>query len=66
MPPLLLATLYFAAGDEERGYELLESAVEARQRAVIFLSSNRALAEQRDDPRFIAILEQVRPPAKSR
>ncbi len=66
VPPLLLATLYFAAGDEERGYELLESAVEARQRAVIFLSSNRALAEQRDDPRFIAILEQVRPPAKSR
>ncbi len=66
VPPLPLAAIYFAAGDEARGYELLESAVEDRERGVIFLDSGTLFAEQRDDPRFIAILEQVRPSAKFR
>jgi tetratricopeptide (TPR) repeat protein len=56
---LPLAAVYFAAGDEARSYELLESAVQARERGVIFLGGSRIFAGQRDDPRFIAILEQV-------
>ncbi len=59
VPPLPLAAIYFAAGDEARGYELLESAVEARERGVIFLGGGTVFAEQRDDPRFAAILKQV-------
>jgi hypothetical protein len=43
----------------ERGYELLESAVEDRERGVIFLNTNNALADQRADPRFIAILKRI-------
>ena len=57
--PLPLAAVYFAAGDEERAYELLESAVETRERGVIFLNGSRIYAEQRGDPRFEAILERV-------
>jgi TolB-like protein/DNA-binding winged helix-turn-helix (wHTH) protein len=59
VPPLPLAAIYFAAGDEARGYELLQSAVEARERGVIFLGGGTVFAEQRDDPRFAAILKQV-------
>lgn len=57
--PLSLAMIYFAAGDETRGYAMLEKAVEARERGVIFLNVNRAFDGQRDDPRFIALIERV-------
>ena len=56
---LPLAAIYFAAGDEARGYQLLESAVEARERGVIFLNVSSVFAEQRDDPRYTAILKRV-------
>ena len=59
VPSLPLAAIYFAAGDEARGYELLESAVQTRERGVIFLNGSRSFSDQQDDPRFRAILEQV-------
>jgi len=57
--PLSLASIYFAAGNDARGYEMLEAAVEARERGVIFLNVNRAFDAQRDDPRFIALVKRV-------
>lgn len=59
VPPVLLAAIYFAAGNETRGYELLSTAVDARARGVIFLNVSIAFADQRGDPRFTAILERV-------
>ena len=56
---LSLAAIYFTKGDEERGYELLESAVEDRERGVIFLNTSAAFADQRADPRFVAILKHI-------
>ena len=56
---LSLAAIYFAKGDETRGYELLESAVDDRERAVIFLNVSGAFANQRTDPRFIAIRKRI-------
>jgi TolB-like protein/DNA-binding winged helix-turn-helix (wHTH) protein/Tfp pilus assembly protein PilF len=56
---LTLAAIYFAKGDEGRAYELLESAVEDRERGVIFLNVSGSFAGQRNDPRFIAIVKRV-------
>jgi len=56
---LTLAAIYFAKGDEVRGFELLESAVDDRERGVIFLNVSGAFAELREDPRFIAIVKRV-------
>lgn len=57
--PLSLSMIYFAAGNDTRGYAMLEAAVAARERGVIFLNVNRAFDGQRDDPRFIALVERV-------
>jgi TolB-like protein/DNA-binding winged helix-turn-helix (wHTH) protein/Tfp pilus assembly protein PilF len=57
--PLSLAAVYFAAENETRAYEMLESAVESRARGVIFLNISPSFAERRSDPRFVTILERV-------
>lgn len=57
--PVSLAAIYFAAGDEARAYKLLDDAVEARVRSVIFLNVSPLFAAQRDAPRFAALLERV-------
>jgi TolB-like protein/DNA-binding winged helix-turn-helix (wHTH) protein/Tfp pilus assembly protein PilF len=59
LSPLLFAGIYFASGDEARGYALLNDAVDSRARGVIFLNVSGTFADQRDDPRFQAILERV-------
>jgi tetratricopeptide (TPR) repeat protein len=56
---LTLAAIYFAKGDEVRGFELLETAVDDRERGVIFLNVNGTFAKLRTDPRFIALVERV-------
>jgi predicted Zn-dependent protease len=56
---VLFAAIYFAAGDDSNGYAMLDSAVETRERAVIFLNVGKAFADQQGDPRFIAILDRV-------
>jgi predicted Zn-dependent protease len=57
--PLLLAAIHFAAGNEARGYELLNAAVDARARGVIFLNVSTSFADQRGDPQFTAILKRI-------
>jgi TolB-like protein/DNA-binding winged helix-turn-helix (wHTH) protein/Tfp pilus assembly protein PilF len=56
---VLFAAIYFAAGDDSNGYAMLDSAVETRERGVIFLNTGKEFAEQKEDPRFIAILDRV-------
>ena len=56
---LTLAAIYFAKGDDVRGFELLETAVDDRERGVIFLNVSGAFAGLREDPRFIAIVKRV-------
>jgi tetratricopeptide (TPR) repeat protein len=57
--PTMLASIYFASGNDARGYELLESAVEVRERSVIFLNVSPSFSDHRKDPRFVEILERV-------
>lgn len=59
VPSLTFAAIYFAAGNEARGYEMLESAVETRERGVIFLNVSLAFADQRADPRFADVVKRV-------
>lgn len=57
--PVLLAAIHFAEGNEPRGYELLDTAVDARARGLIFLNVSVSFADQRGDPRFTAVLNRV-------
>jgi TolB-like protein/DNA-binding winged helix-turn-helix (wHTH) protein len=59
LSPALLATVEFAAGDADRGFELLREAVDVRVREVIFLRVNRMLTGYRDDPRYEDLLAAV-------
>ena len=59
LSPALLATIEFAAGDADRGFELLQEAVDVRVREVIFLRVNRMLTGYREDPRYEDLLAAV-------
>jgi serine/threonine-protein kinase len=59
LSPALLATVEFAAGDADRGFDLLQEAVDVRVREVIFLRVNRMLTGYRDDPRYEDLLAAV-------
>jgi tetratricopeptide (TPR) repeat protein len=59
LSPLLLAAVHFAAGNEAHGYELLNAAVDARARGVIFLNVSTSFADRRGDPQFTAVLKRV-------
>jgi len=57
--PGLLAEVYFSANDADRGFALLDQAFEERGRTMIFLRVDGMLRDYRDDPRYMALLEQV-------
>lgn len=57
--PALLASVYFAAGDAEAGFILLETAVADRAREVIFIQVSQMLAGHREDPRYDALMRSV-------
>jgi len=57
--PALIAAVYFAAGDADAGFTLLQMAVSERAREVIFLQVNQMLAGYRDDPRYAALAESI-------
>ncbi len=59
LSPALLAAIEFAAGDADRGFELLQEAVDVRVREVIFLRVNRMLTGYRKDPRYKDLLAAV-------
>ena len=59
VPPGVLAAVYFSAGDADRGFALLNNAFEMRSREMIFLKVSQMLRGYRDDPRYLALVEQV-------
>ena len=59
LSPELLASVYFAADDPDRGFELLNEAFEERSRGMIFLRVNEMLRDYRDDPRYLELIDKV-------
>lgn len=57
--PALLASVYFASGDTDTGFDLMGQAVTKRAREVIFLQVSQMLAGHRDDPRYLALIRRV-------
>ena len=57
--PVLLASVYFSAGDADRGFAMLEAAVANRAREVIFIQVSQVLANYRNDPRYQALLLEI-------
>jgi TolB-like protein/DNA-binding winged helix-turn-helix (wHTH) protein/Tfp pilus assembly protein PilF len=59
LSPGLLASVYFSAGDADRGFALLNQALNERSREMIFLKVSEMLRGYRDDPRYLELVEQV-------
>jgi len=57
--PTLLADVYFAAGDVDKGFASLQQAVDAKVRDVIFLRIDHMLDGWRDDPRYLDLIRSV-------
>jgi len=57
--PLAIALVYFAAGNEDRGYELLDDAIDQRARGVIFIGVNPLLLGEHSDRRFRDALARI-------
>ena len=55
----MMAGVYFAAGNPDRGFELLEESYQRRNRGMIFLKVSETLREYRDDPRYLSLIERV-------
>jgi len=53
------AILLFAIGENDRGFELLDKAYDFRSRRLVFLKTSPYFETVRQDPRFLALLEEV-------
>jgi TolB-like protein/DNA-binding winged helix-turn-helix (wHTH) protein len=58
-----IAMVYFHLGDDERGFHWLERAVEKRVASMRWLNVHPAYDKWRADPRFVALVRQLRLPA---
>ena len=57
--PALIAAVYFAAGDADSGFAMLDQAVTDRTREVIFMQVSQMLSGYRHDPRYAALISRV-------
>ena len=57
--PALIAAVYFAAGDPDDGFAMLDEAVSARAREVIFVQVSQMLTGYREDPRYAALFREI-------
>ncbi len=57
--PALIAAVYFAAGDTDNGFAMLDQAVSVRAREVIFIQVSQMLAGYRQDPRYAALIRKI-------
>ncbi len=57
--PSLLAAVYFAAGDADKGFASLQASADAKVRDVIFLRTERMLDGFRDDPRYLELFQVI-------
>ena len=53
------AILFFALGENDRGFALLDRALDFRSRRMVFLKTSPYFETVRQDPRFVALLEKV-------
>lgn len=53
------AILFFALGEKDRGFELLDEARDFRSRRLVFLKTSPYFETVRQDPRFLALLKKV-------
>lgn len=60
-----LALVYFRLGDDDRGFQWLERAVRGRLSSVRFLNVDPAFDRWRADPRFTALIRELRLPSTS-
>ena len=59
LSPAGLAMVHFAAGNRDRAYELLDTAIEQRDRGAIFLGVNPYFRNERTEPRFQRLLTRI-------
>jgi Tfp pilus assembly protein PilF len=59
LSPYGMAQVYFAIGDDERGFEMLEKAYEVKDRYLAFMWIDFDLMRLRGDPRFQALLQKT-------
>jgi serine/threonine protein kinase/tetratricopeptide (TPR) repeat protein len=57
--PSEIASIYFAAGDKERGFEWLEKAYNERESSLEEIRDDPAIAPYRSDPRFADLLRRM-------
>jgi tetratricopeptide (TPR) repeat protein len=62
---LTIAMVYFHLGDKDRGFEWLERAVSQRVGFARWLNVHPAYDPFRNDPRFVALVKQLRLPSAS-
>jgi Tfp pilus assembly protein PilF len=53
------AILFFALGENDRGFELLDKACGFRSRRIVFLKTSPYFETVRQEPRFLALLKKV-------
>jgi predicted Zn-dependent protease len=61
--PRSIAMVYFNLGDDEQGFHWLQRAAEKRLSSLRFLNVDPAYDKWRADPRFVALVRQLRLPA---
>ena len=59
VPSYEMAKVYFALGQDDTAYALLERAYEERSHSMVFLRVDPQLADRHFDPRFIELLRKV-------
>jgi len=59
VPPIVLANMYFALGDNDQGFEWLKRAVEVRDPGLIWLRANPLYDPIRSDPRYSTVLRSM-------
>ena len=55
----LIAEVYFAVGDADRGFAAMQEAIAARSRGAIFIQTNPLFDDYREDARYKALVETV-------
>ena len=55
-----IAWVYYGLGDEEKTFEWLERALEEQSYSIAHLKANPIWDGLRSDPRFIALLKEIR------
>ena len=59
MSPSAIAAVYFAADKADKGFALLQTAVDVRAREMIFLQVDHTFDDYREDPRYQDLIRTI-------